>query len=259
MAGLPLIELVKRQAIVTFSKLASEISSNFEENLSKLKCLMNKVTSDDVNLDASLFNSTPSDCSTEDSNAPVAYINIYDEPSLTIGVFVLKKGARLPLHDHPLMYGILKVIHGTVHIQSYSILTASDVRNQETLNATKSNLHPSEVGLTKDSLYRPVVLLAKKEPASLIREQDSVCVLSPLVGNLHEIQSVNGPAAFLDVLSPSYNTDIPGVGPRPCRYFKELEDDAASQSVTDSIPVKKLIRIPPPPDYWSRSVPYQGP
>ncbi|XP_054263279.1 2-aminoethanethiol dioxygenase [Macrosteles quadrilineatus] len=254
MAGSSLIEVVKRQAIATFTKLAGGISSNFEDNLSKLTGLMNKVTSDDVNLDECLS----SDCS-EDANAPVAYINIHDDPNLSIGVFVLKKGARLPLHDHPLMYGILKVIRGTVHIQSYSILTNPDVREQETLSASKSDLHPSEVGLTKDTLYRPVVLLAKKEPASLIGEKDSACVLSPLVGNLHEIHSVNGPAAFLDVLSPSYNTDIPGVGPRPCRYFKELECDTVSQSEIERRPLRKLIRISPPPDYWSCSLPYKGP
>lgn len=258
MAGLPLIEIVKRQAIATFSKLSSGISSNFEENLSKLKSLMNKITRDDVNLDASLFHSKTSDSSTEDLNAPVAYINIFDDSNVTVGIFVLKQGARLPLHDHPLMYGILKVVHGTIHIQSYSILTNSEKEEQGT-SGTKADVHPVDIGLTKDTLYRPVFLLARKEPASLISETDSVCVLSPLMGNLHEIHSVNGPAAFLDVLSPSYNTDIPGVGPRPCRYFKELEDDVTLENDVDKRPVKKLLRIPPPPDYWSRSAPYQGP
>lgn len=258
MANIPLIEVLKRQAIVTFSKYSCGISSSFEENLSKLKCLMNKVTSEDVNLDTKLLQ--PVQDTVEDRHAPVTYIEVLDDPSLTIGIFVLKQGARLPLHDHPLMYGILKVIHGAVHVQSYSIIKDSDQKaNEDTVIGSSTNeVLPSDINLTEETLLRQVSLLARKEPSFVLSATDDACTLSPLTGNIHEIHSVDGPAAFLDVLSPPYETDIPGIGPRPCRYFKELDEDVEKVN-QDKRPVMRLLRIPSPSDYWSRSAPYQGP
>lgn len=259
MANIPLIEVLKRQAIVTFSKYSCGISSSFEENLSKLKSLMNKVTSEDVNLDTKLLQ--PVQDTVEDRrHAPVTYIEVLDDPSLTIGIFVLKQGARLPLHDHPLMYGILKVIHGAVHVQSYSIITDSDQKaNEDTVIRSSSNeVLPSDINLTEETLLRQVSLLARKEPSFVLSATDDASTLSPLTGNIHEIHSVDGPAAFLDVLSPPYETDIPGIGPRPCRYFKELDEDVEKVN-QDKRPVMRLLRIPSPSDYWSHSAPYQGP
>ncbi|RZF45143.1 hypothetical protein LSTR_LSTR012605 [Laodelphax striatellus] len=101
-------------------------------------------------------------------------------------------------------------------------------------------------------LFRQVSLFAVKEPEVVVDQSDDACLLSPRRGNLHEIHTVDGPAAFVDILSPPYDTDIPGVGPRPCRYFREV-------SHPDDNLVKKLIRIPSPSDYWSDTAPYTGP
>lgn len=257
MATLPLIEIIKRQAFTTFSKVSSGLAGNFEDNLLKLKGLMNKVTSEDVCLDPSLFN--PVNQGTENTPAPVTYIEILDDPNLTMGIFVLKSGARLPLHDHPLMYGVLKVVHGTVNIQSYSILTESEQKlNGHSSSELITAVQPSEIELSEESLNRQVTLVTRKEPALNVCSTDEACVLSPVSGNLHEIHSVNGPAAFLDVLSPPYGTDIPGVGPRPCRYFRELEESSESNE-NRSVRLTKLLRVPPPQDYWSDTAPYLGP
>lgn len=256
MASTPLVEVLKRQALLTFSKYSSGISSSFEENFSKLKCVMGKITSEDVNLNSKLLE--PVHDTVEDRHAPVTYIEVLDDPSVTIGIFVLKKGARLPLHDHPLMYGILKVIHGAVHVQSYSIISdAGQKAKNDTLSSTPEVL-PNDINLTEETLFSQVSLLAQKESAFVLSSTDNACTLSPLAGNIHEIRSVDGPAAFLDVLSPPYETDIPGVGPRPCRYFKEVEEVEELTDLTKR-PIKRLLRIPSPPDYWSSSAPYQGP
>lgn len=258
-----LIEAVKRQALITFSSKLSSLS--FEENLTKLKLLTSKLTSADVKLDKSLLSNVEGDgeCkATWNHNrlAPVTYIEIFENSDVTIGIFVLKSGARLPLHDHPLMYGVLKVIHGTVHILSYSPISRvmlgveeNDSSSDDTdQNFSDDLVNPCNIGLTSKTLYRQISLLAVKEPEMFVCEKDEACVLCPKQRNIHEIHSVGGPAAFLDILAPPYETDIPGVGPRPCRYFKDV-------SLSDDSPIKKLVRIPSPADYWSDSAPYQGP
>ncbi|XP_022189600.1 2-aminoethanethiol dioxygenase-like [Nilaparvata lugens] len=128
-----LIEAVKRQALSTFSKNCSSVY--FEENLSKLRLLASKLTSSDVELDKSLLlNSDLPNTNIKSSKsrlAPVTYIEVFENPDITIGIFILKSGARLPLHDHPLMYGILKVIHGKVRIHSYSPLSREDLTEEQ--------------------------------------------------------------------------------------------------------------------------------
>lgn len=262
-----MIEAVKRQALITFSSKLSSLA--FEENLTKLKLLASKLTSADVKLDKSLLHSAESDSECKDSwsrnrLAPVTYIEIFENTVITIGIFVLKSGARLPLHDHPLMYGVLKVIHGNVHILSYSpvssrvVLRESDGGSSDGPELELENsygddmLSPCDIELTSSSLYRQVSLLAVKEPEMLVCDKDEACILCPRQGNIHEIRSVDGPAAFIDILAPPYDTNIPGVGPRPCRYFKDVTHSEDSS-------VKKLVRIPSPADYWSDSAPYQGP
>lgn len=257
MSNLPRIEIVKRQALATFSKLAVGVTSRFEENLTNLKGIMNQLTSADVNLDISLLETIPRGI--ERICPPVTYIEILDDPRLTIGIFVLKPGARLPLHDHPLMYGILKVIHGTVQIQSYSILADLEHTNLSydgNLQDSKSK-ELNDIALTQENLDKQVIVTARKELATKVNESNDVCFLSPVKCNLHEIHSLNGGAAFIDVLAPPYNTEIKGVGPRPCRYFREMEDIVSEDS--EKLPLKRLLRIPCPTDFWSDSAPYLGP
>lgn len=262
-----LIEAVKRQALLTFSSKLSSLS--FEENLSKLKLLTSRLSSADVKLDKSLLYSEECDGDrkpgwNDNRLAPVTYIEIFENSDVTIGIFVLKSGARLPLHDHRLMYGVLKVIHGTVHVLSYTPVStlfhkSGDAEGPDFSEEIERKfaddlglVDPCEIELSSNTLYRQVSLFAIKEPECLVCEKDEACILYPRQGNIHEIRSVSGPAAFVDILAPPYETDIPGVGPRPCRYFKDVSLDAESR-------IKKLLRIPSPSDYWSDSAPYEGP
>ena len=41
--------------------------------------------------------------------APVIYMLLYENPDVTVCVFILRKGNKMPMHDHPGMRGILKV------------------------------------------------------------------------------------------------------------------------------------------------------
>lgn len=124
------IECVLRQALTTFS--GSYTSKAFHDNLVKLKRNANELDARSVGLDFRLLR-----CDTFELNAglnklsgtttfirrhraPVTYIEVYEDQNVSIGVFVLRDGAKIPLHDHPYMYGVLKVIYGKVKVQSYT-------------------------------------------------------------------------------------------------------------------------------------------
>lgn len=123
------IECVLRQALITFS--GANTSKAFHDNLVKLKRNANELDARSVGLDFRLlrwdtdesirnFNNLPECTFIHRHPAPVTYIEVFEDQNVSIGVFVLRDGAKIPLHDHPYMYGVLKVIYGKVKIQSYT-------------------------------------------------------------------------------------------------------------------------------------------
>lgn len=123
------IEVVLKQALTTFS--GSYTSKAFHDNLVKLKRSANELDARSVGLDFRLLrwdtyelnNSLDQLSGTtfkRRHQVPVTYIEVFENEHVSIGVFVLRDGAKIPLHDHPYMYGVLKVIYGKVKIQSYT-------------------------------------------------------------------------------------------------------------------------------------------
>ena len=47
-------------------------------------------------------------------SAPVTYIDLFENHVATLGIFVLNNVFTLPLHDHPSMFGFVKVLFGKV-------------------------------------------------------------------------------------------------------------------------------------------------
>ncbi|KAK9501937.1 hypothetical protein O3M35_012567 [Rhynocoris fuscipes] len=142
-------------------------------------------------------------------------------------MFILRRGSQLPLHDHPLMHGICKVVHGKVRMRNFSLI-----------GDPLSSLKDGTVKVTR-------------EGDRVVAYNDPAVVLSPTKGNIHEISAVDGPAAFVDILAPPYSSLIVGYGPRPCHYFLELDCEGES--------AQKLIKINDHPGYWTDIAPYLGP
>ncbi|XP_067007756.1 2-aminoethanethiol dioxygenase [Anabrus simplex] len=236
------IENVWRQAVQTFSKHNFVAAHAFDDNFAKLKSLADRITASDVQLDSRLLDATYHSIGhLNRRKPPVTYIEIYEDSYFTIGIFILKPGAKIPLHDHPQMYGILKVLSGTVKIQSYNVLP-NELQNDSTEEYSIKN-----------------TLLAEKVPEVHLNETSLACVLTPVDRNLHEIHSVNGAAAFLDILAPPYDSDAPGTGNRACHYYKELPSKERRHEEPRERTFTKLFHIPSPPDFWSDSAPYKGP
>jgi len=162
-----------------------------------------------------------------------------------MGVFVVRNGCRLPLHDHPGMHGMIKILHGTVNFKSYSLVEDDAIRFAQIRTSLSQHF------------TKPFLLVQKHDSDKLMGTDSNAIYLTPKDGNYHELIAVDGPAVFFDVLSPSYDIET---GTRPCNYYRELtlppDCLAASQ---ESLNLRLLISIPPPREYWSNSAQYSGP
>ncbi|BES96220.1 Protein of unknown function (DUF1637) [Nesidiocoris tenuis] len=182
---------------------------------------MSKITKEEVGLDDSLTKDTRS--------APVTYVNILQHEDVTISMFVLRHKSSLPLHDHPLMHGVIKVVSGILEIQNYSFVE-----------------DPSDI-------VRHRIVCARKEIPKTVGVNDSPVILTPTNGNIHEITCTgHDGAAFVDVLAPPYGSVLPNLGPRPCFYYFEVPDQPAHSEIV------KFVKSQNHPEFWTDDAPYLG-
>ncbi|XP_062608779.1 2-aminoethanethiol dioxygenase-like [Saccostrea cucullata] len=220
------IQKVLKLAHSTFSKLSKGIAVD-TGSLSPIKSLLDQIRASDVDFDASNFRGR---------QAPVTYVKLYEDRVMSVGIFVMRNGAKLPLHDHPGMYGLCKTIHGEMKVESYSRAVMSDdviMRKMSTLP------------------FSNVIPVNKKDSACL-SEEDECCVLTPDSGNFHEIRAVGDMAAFLDILAPPYDYETMT---RTCQYYTLLEDT----DEFNDLQVQWLNEIDEPRDFWCDSSDYTGP
>ncbi len=113
------------------------------------------------------------------------------DPSFHASVFALAEGETIPLHDHPRMDVISKVLRGRARVRTYEWVDAAALR-------------------------------ARACGELILGEDDGALVLRKSPGTLHTITALEG-TAFLDLFAPYYD-DVA----RPCRYYKEVGGDTAT-------------------------------
>ncbi|XP_058125635.1 2-aminoethanethiol dioxygenase [Anopheles ziemanni] len=239
---------VFRQARQTF-EYTSVSDPKFGTNLNALRRLVDQLTLADIGLDGSLV---ATDTFQRPTKAPCTYVGVFENDCFAMSVFVLRENYTMPLHDHPRMHGLLRVVSGAVQICSYSELARRDA--DELL-----------VGVGKGQRH----VLVAAEPEKIISSSPGDCaLLTPTERNFHEITAIGGPAAFFDILSPPYNT-----ASQPQYYFyrkvpvprhlAELEPigspDKPSPLHDDERPRYVLETIPNPDHYYCDTVHYTPP
>jgi cysteamine dioxygenase len=90
---------------------------------------------------------------------------------------------------------------------------------------------------------------AEKLAPVIMGPDDYTNVLRPQHGNIHQVETVDGPAAIFDLLVPPYDTCAPETGPRRCRFFKEMHTSKGLQ----------LTVVSQHKGYWNDVAPYKGP
>lgn len=231
-----------KQAIVTFATKKHKPES-FQSNLQALISLLDKTTAEHVNFPPQFMNT---DLWEHPDKAPVSCIEIFEDDHLTMGIFILKPNGKLPLHNHPQMHGLIKVIAGQVKIVSYSINT------DKTKEIDEKSFQSSNAPMPfKPKPSKHGVVTAELNEVTIANTSSPTCLLDPDFKNLHEIQSLEGPAAFLDILAPPYDYPLPDIGIRKCSYYSRLSQVAPN--------IFRLQETRSPSWYWTDSHPYTGP
>ncbi|XP_074475537.1 2-aminoethanethiol (cysteamine) dioxygenase a [Sebastes fasciatus] len=249
----PLIQKIAKQAFITFKDLkASNNGDNklVEDQHSELISLVTAVRAADLKI----ASRKPAPGSGAAAAAPVAYMHICETEVFSMGVFLLGTGASIPLHDHPGMNGMLKVLYGKVSVRCFD-------KQEDNLTAPpqfEPQLAPFQTASLRRSVLRSVTEYS---------EDGGLCLLTPLRDNLHQIDAVEGPAAFLDILAPPYNPD----DERDCHYYKILQTVAEGKTGEKGNEEQQgeekekeeeeawLLEIPQPEDFWCGGEPYPGP
>jgi len=161
-------------------------------NLAEIQHLMSLVTPEDLHFDWGLAQRM------NVRNNPMSHVSIVDGKDASLGIFIMNRVFTLPLHDHPSMYGFVKVILGKIRVRSYTEI-AQDI--------------PAAIQ-AKGSVVKAVKLMGD----TVIDQNGPAAFLTPTERNYHSITSVGGPAAFLDLLFPPYDYATEA---RVCHYYDE--------------------------------------
>ncbi|XP_036397955.1 2-aminoethanethiol (cysteamine) dioxygenase a [Megalops cyprinoides] len=237
-----LIQKIATQAYVTFKNWGSAANGDnkvFLENRGELSNLLTEIRAADLKIAPRKIKS-----STKSQSPPVTYMHICETDAFSMGVFLLKPGASIPLHDHPGMNGMLKVLYGKVSIRCFDKLDNPPGAESDT--QFEPPLSPNQ----KDNLRRSIL-----RSVGEYSEESGPCILTPLKDNLHQIDAVDGPAAFLDILAPPYDPD----DGRDCHYYKVLQPVSQNADKTSEQQEMWLLEIPQPEDFWCGGEPYPGP
>ncbi|XP_060624918.2 2-aminoethanethiol dioxygenase [Anolis sagrei] len=229
-----LIQRVARQARLTFCSGGGD-GPRFGENMQRLQELLGEVRAEDLRLSPRGPSAVPGPV-----QPPASYMHICETEGFSMGVFLLRAGARIPLHDHPGMHGLLKVLYGTLRIASFDALDPGEA---------SPDSPPGPPRRRRKALLRAHRLHTAASPP---------CRLAPQAHNLHQIEAEGGPAAFLDILAPPYD---PEHG-RDCHYYRLLEGPPLPPPSEEPQGLPRevwLQEAPQAPEFWCGGEPYTGP
>ncbi|KAK9787011.1 hypothetical protein WJX73_001587 [Symbiochloris irregularis] len=164
----------------------------------------------------------------QQSRQRIQYQQVYEDEDVTIGIFSLPARAQLPLHNHPGMTVLSRVLYGDMHVLSYDWESTPGSSNLVTGPRRAFQVHDR-------------ILKAAHSPAALFPHSG---------GNVHEFTAVT-PCAVLDVLAPPYDSHDPE---KDCAYFRRIPDSASSTARPSAI----LQPCRQPADFFVASQHYRG-
>lgn len=153
-----------------------------DDQLSELEMLMAKVSLEEVDVWRQLYQG---DKPVLDTQGKIGYIDVIDRKELTMAIFILPPGARIPLHDHYQMWVVSRILWGKMIVRQYDFLQGRE----------------GKVNVGDEILLN----------------EGAVTSLAPHRGNVHEFEALEW-TAVLDLLMPPY-----GNGGSECLYYQRVD------------------------------------
>ncbi|KAF5207162.1 Plant cysteine oxidase [Thalictrum thalictroides] len=169
---------------------------------------------------------------------PITFVDIYECDSFTMCMFCLPTSSVIPLHDHPGMTVLSKMLYGSMHVKAYDWVEPACIRK----------FAGSSVRLAK--LVVDKVLTAPCDTSALYPKHG---------GNLHCFTAVSS-CAVLDILAPPY---LEAAG-RKCTYYHDYPYSSIKGNGSINFEGKEeeyawLKEIDTPEDLYMRPGIYTGP
>ncbi|XP_062180107.1 plant cysteine oxidase 5-like isoform X2 [Phragmites australis] len=175
-----------------------------EEALERIRALLDGIRPLDVGLDNEAQIARSWNSSSHQPNArrgrnganqfapPIKYLHIHECKSFSMGIFCMPPCSVIPLHNHPGMTVLSKLLYGKVHAESYDWIDIADPVDQ-----------------------------LQVRPAKLVRDCEMSAPETTILypnrgGNIHTFRAIT-PCALFDILSPPYSAEEG----RHCSYFRK--------------------------------------
>lgn len=242
-------DLSRMQQLFDLVSLAAESPAEPPEaRLREVCALMEQITPSDLGLQP-----TPSQGKQTDGPCVIRTQTVHESPAFDIVVFLFPAGAAIPLHDHPGMTVLSKVLYGTVGMRSFDWLEPPTRAQLEewSLEQEEMEEHDTQAqGPVGGAEGWPAPRPALRRGETVLTPEAPTFVLRPRFCNIHAFEAA-GECAVLDVLLPPYDDEAG----RDCHYFEAAVPPEQAQQPD----VAMLRLIPAPANLVIRSAAYKGP
>ncbi|GLE01641.1 hypothetical protein PINS_up010475 [Pythium insidiosum] len=170
----------------------------------------------------------------------VRYQHISENELFSMGIFILPPGSSIPLHDHPEMSVISRVLYGGLHVKSFDIVDSKEARD------VRTQLERADPSAVSES--RHIARLFQDDIITAPHTTD----LLPDRGNLHEfVADEELGCAIFDILTPPYESD----DGRDCTYYRLVGEAITADNGQQYVELEEFN----PQHFEVVSEPYLGP